>query len=92
MKTLYQMMFMLVILMNIIACSTTNKNMQLVNAAEKGNTSRVEKLLLAGADINTTNKSGFTPYMAASTNGHLETMQILENAGAKKIAPDPELN
>lgn len=80
--------------LTLLACSTTStsKNILLVEAAEKGNTSEVEKLILAGADINATNKSGFTPYMAASTNGHFETMKVLEKAGAQKITRDPLLH
>jgi ankyrin repeat protein len=55
-------------------------------AAWKGHTTVVQKLLAAGAAINTAEVSGMTPLMLAVTGKHLETVQVLIEAGA-----DPRL-
>jgi ankyrin repeat protein len=66
-------------------CSSVSLNTQLVQAAEKGDTPEVERLLESGADIESTDSAGWTPYLAASVNGHLTTLKFLEKAGAKTI-------
>jgi len=63
-------------------------NRQLVLAAEKGRTQEVIELLRAGADIEGCDAEGFTPYLAASSNGQFETMRLLKGLGAKTMVDD----
>ncbi len=70
-----------------INCSSSNKNIELIRAAKSGDTHKVQKLLQKGANINAVDEEGWTPYLAASTNGHLETMRYLKNAGARTDVP-----
>ena len=84
-KNLCDFLVIAIFCVSVTACSFGNKNIRLINAAKRGDTKTVEKLIIAGADINSRNKSGYTPYMAASSNGHLKTMKILEKAGAQKL-------
>jgi Ankyrin repeats (many copies) len=74
-------------------CSTTapqNKNLRLIRAAEKGETREIVGLLRDGADINAMDEQGWTPYLAASTNGHLDAMKLLRAFGARTEAPEKE--
>lgn len=84
---------------SLIACAPTrqagfDRDMALIRASEKGQTREIRRLIEAGADVNAQNSEGWTPYLAASTMGHLDAMKILRNFGAKTIAPelDPERN
>lgn len=77
----------------LLACSSTrfgDPNIQLIRAAEKGETKEMFRLIRAGADINAIDKEGWTPYLAASTMGHLDAMRMLKAFGARTEAPDPE--
>lgn len=84
---------------SLIACAPTrqasfDRDMALIQASDKGQTKEVRRLIKAGADVNAQNAEGWTPYLAASTMGHLDAMKILRASGAKTIAPelDPEEN
>ncbi len=68
------------------ACATTHvtKEFDLIRAAEKGETTRVITLVKAGANVNARDGEGWTPYLAAASNGHMETMHFLESVGAAK--------
>lgn len=55
----------------------------LIHASAKGGDARVEKLIVAGADINARDRiEGFTPLMAACHGGHRDTVRVLLAAGA----------
>jgi ankyrin repeat protein len=58
-------------------------DMRLIRACETGRTSEVKMLIRQGADINATNADGWTPYLAASSNGQLDAMRVLKSLGAK---------
>jgi hypothetical protein len=76
-----------------VGCSSTmpqNKNLRLIRAAEKGQTREIVVLLRDGADINAMDEQGWTPYLAASTNGHLDAMKLLRAFGARTEAPEKE--
>lgn len=67
-------------------------NRQLFDAAEKGNTNEVLKLLKAGANIDATNRSGTTPVLAATYHNRVETVKLLINQGADIDIRDDSLN
>jgi ankyrin repeat protein len=79
---------------SLIACSSTrsagDRNLALIRASEKGQTKEVYRLIEAGADVNARDPEGWTPYMAASSMGHLDAMRVLRAFGAKTIAPELE--
>lgn len=54
----------------------------LITAAGNGEKRRVELLLSAGADVNTSDYNGYTPVMRAAENGHLSVVKVLVAAGA----------
>ena len=83
-----------VILLGLICLSgcALTKNARLLSAAKRGNSSQVSYLLRAGADIEYQDSRGMTAYMAASMNGHVLTMQLLKDAGARSIASETEIN
>jgi len=58
----------------------------LVKVARQGTTALVDFLLERGADIEATDRFGVTALMAASSNGHLQTVQRLIKAGADLAA------
>lgn len=68
--------------------SSHSRDMQLIRAAEKGRTHEVDRLIKAGADVNARDSEGWTPYLAASSMGHLDAMRILRASGAKTIPPE----
>lgn len=57
-------------------------NEQLVDAACKGNTVTIRKLIRAGADPNYLNEQINTPLMWAVTHRHLDAAQVLLESGA----------
>jgi hypothetical protein len=67
-----------------------NRNVSLIRAAEKGETQEMVSLIRDGADINAVDAEGWTPYLAASSNGHLEAMRVLRALGASTNAPELE--
>ncbi|MEO6095478.1 MAG: ankyrin repeat domain-containing protein [Fibrobacteria bacterium] len=80
--------------LSLIACAPTrspvDRNLALIRASEKGQTKEVYRLIEAGADVNARDPEGWTPYMAASSMGHLDAMRVLRAFGAKTIAPELE--
>jgi ankyrin repeat protein len=59
-------------------------------AAAEGNTAAVDVLLEAGADVKAKSTGGFTPFLFAVRNAHLDTAQLLVKRGANvnDVAPD----
>ncbi|MDB5048148.1 MAG: hypothetical protein JWO30_1219 [Fibrobacteres bacterium] len=80
--------------LSLIACAPTrskgSRDMALIRAAEKGQTKEVYRLIESGADVNARDPEGWTPYLAASTMGHLDAMRVLRAFGAKTEAPEME--
>jgi ankyrin repeat protein len=72
------------------ACSSVrpagNPDLALIRAAERGQTDQIFRLLEAGANVNARDKDGWTPYLAASSMGHLEAMRVLRAFGARTEA------
>ncbi len=52
-------------------------NLELIEAAKKGDTKKVIQCLTNGADIEYKDKDGYTSLMYASENGHLKTVEKL---------------
>lgn len=82
--------------MSLIGCSSSrysgNRDLALIRAAEKGQTQEVYRLIETGADVNARDPEGWTPYLAASSMGHLEAMRILRAFGARTEAIIEEEN
>ena len=80
--------------LSVIACAPTrtgsDRDIALIRAAEKGHTKEVYRLIEAGADVNAHDPEGWTPYLAASSMGHLDAMRVLRAFGAKTAAPELE--
>ena len=64
------------------------KNERLLHAAIKGDPEAVKALVQAGADIEATDRDGFTALMAAAYNGQTEAVSALVQAGANLEATD----
>src|SRR5271157_1982139 len=62
----------------------------LLAAAKKGQTARVESLAAKGASLESTDKDGRTPLMLAAQHGHAETVRALVARGAKPDARDKQ--
>jgi ankyrin repeat protein len=54
----------------------------LMKAALNGHTEAVERLILAGADVNQRDKGGYSSLMLAASNNHPEIIELLIKAGA----------
>jgi ankyrin repeat protein len=77
--------------LELVSVETQNRSGEslLVQAAEGGDEDLVRHLLSKGADIeggNSETECRLTPLMAAASNGHVEIMKILLNAGANPRA------
>ncbi len=78
------------------ALLTTNVNLDLDrgaaigNAAAAGHTQIVELLIQAGANVNLTDKLGFSPIASAAYSGYSEIVNLLIEAGADIQAPASE--
>ncbi|KAL1501266.1 hypothetical protein ABEB36_006621 [Hypothenemus hampei] len=59
-------------------------------AADYGQKAVIEYLISAGADVNSKDKHGITPILAAIWEGHKACVELLLQKGAKKdgVAPD----
>ncbi len=62
------------------------------NAAAAGHTQVVDLLIRAGANVNLSNHSGFTPIASAAHAGYLEIVRLLIEAGADMQAPAGIIN
>ena len=87
----------LVVLFSLLtmACASTSaggssRDLQLIRAAERGQTKEMFRLIKAGANINAQDAEGWTPYLAASSMGHFEAMRMLRAFGARTEAPEME--
>jgi len=67
-------------------------NVQLIRAAEAGETASVLSLLEAGANINATDERGRTAAMAATHANQVETVRLLIEAGADINLRDQRLD
>jgi ankyrin repeat protein len=78
-----------------IGCASSsrgsNPDMRLIQAAERGHTKEMFRLIKEGADINAIDSEGWTPYLAASSMGHFEAMRMLKAFGARTEAPELEV-
>jgi ankyrin repeat protein len=74
--------------LGLSGCSSTqaksSRSQALIQASRKGDVHRVENLIRAGADINAVDAEGWTPYLAASSEGNWAVMKVLEKNGCKK--------
>ncbi|XP_060533485.1 myotrophin [Cylas formicarius] len=59
-------------------------------AADYGHAAVIEYLISLGADVNSKDKHGITPILAAIWEGHKDCVKLLIENGAKKdgVAPD----
>jgi hypothetical protein len=62
----------------------------LLAAARKGQTARVESLAATGASLESTDKDGRTPLMLAAQHGHAETVRALAARGAMPDVRDKQ--
>jgi ankyrin repeat protein len=62
---------------------TKKYNGKLLRAAKEGDSVRIHAALNAGADINTTDMSGWTPLFYAAILGNQHAVSVLIAAGAK---------
>lgn len=66
-----------------VAQTGSNANVQLLQAAEKGDSASVAELLKKGASVNTTTFDEVTPLMLSAQNGHLGVIRLLLNNNAE---------
>ncbi len=72
----------LIMLFSVPALSQ-DLDLQLIEAAKKGQTERVKSLLAGGADVDVSDNSGTTALMHASAEGHTQLVEALLDAGAE---------
>jgi serine/threonine-protein phosphatase 6 regulatory ankyrin repeat subunit B len=65
-----------------VAGDLSNKNTQLIQAAEKGDIQTVQTLLASGAEVNAANTYGVTALMMAASKGHKDIVKALLEKGA----------
>ena len=60
----------------------TQEESELIDAAVKGDNTRITKLLAAGINVNVRDSNGGTPLAHAAWFGHVETVKLLIEKGA----------
>lgn len=75
-------LFVLFSVMIVLPAGADN-NSDLIDAAKQGDVVSVQVLLGQGADVNATEKYGWTPLLWAAVNGHTEVVKLLLDSGAK---------
>ena len=58
------------------------QNIKLLQATRRNNVDQIQELLSRGADVNSTNKYGWSPLMVAADEGHLHACVLLSSSGA----------
>jgi ankyrin repeat protein len=66
----------------LVAACTSQRDVELVEAALSGDLPKVQALLSKGADIEATAFDGLTPLDAAAKSGHLDVLKFLIDHGA----------
>jgi ankyrin repeat protein len=84
-KTLYRVILTVTVL-SVIGLAPADDNLELLEAAEKGNLEIVQSLLLNSADVNTATQDGTTALHWAALHDDIELAALLLEAGAD---PDP---
>ena len=79
---LFSVMCISLIYASFAKAEMSDKNAQLIQAAEKGNLQTVQTALANGADVNAKNIYGQTSLMIASVNGYTEIVRLLLEKGA----------
>lgn len=72
----------------LLLAATAGADDTLINAAERGNTAEVKRLLDAGATVNSRAARGRNAVLAATQGGHAETAKLLIARGADVNAQD----
>lgn len=72
-----------------LVAGAQNGSPELLEAARAGKPKQIEKLLAAGADIESHDKEGLTALMLAARHGHAAAIQVLLAKGANPAARDP---
>ncbi|MBF0433249.1 MAG: ankyrin repeat domain-containing protein [Fibrobacteria bacterium] len=83
-KSLLVLVYLLVLWL-AAGCAVGNKDLLLIEAARAGNTKKVVLLIQKGANIDSRDAEGYNAFTAASVNGHLQTIKVLRQAGAKTV-------
>src|SRR6185312_16553460 len=65
-----------------------DRSSELLAAASKGDTPRVQALLKSGANVEATDKNDRTPLMLAAQHGYADTVRALLASGAKTDTRD----
>ena len=74
----------------IISNSYADISDDLFQAAFEGNTSKIEKLIKKGADVNAKDENGAPVLMAAAANGQTEIVKMLLDKGADVNVKDKD--
>jgi uncharacterized protein len=81
-RILFSIVFIFLIPAIFSEADISDKNAQLIQAAEKGNLQDVLTALTNGADVNVKNIKNVTVLMIASTNGSTDVVKLLLDKGA----------
>jgi ankyrin repeat protein len=72
----------------LVGCGPSVPDISIHGAAEVGNIEAVKQHLVAGANVNTKDKWGWTPLSRAARSGHKEAVELLIDNGADVNAKD----